>query len=123
MDATNVKGTIESSRSNQCRTCETPRVAGRQRLATAPRELGEGLRDAHRGRVRLQQPGHDPVDLSQADRAHVVGKAVSAADDLIAKAAEKVEAKRDPALHAHKAPMGYQLRGVSTLLDRNGNVA
>lgn len=47
---------------------------------------------------------------------------MSAADELIAQAAAKANALKDPKLHAHKAPDGYRLRGVSTLLDADGAV-
>lgn len=35
----------------------------------------------------------------------------------------KADPRKDPALHAPKAPAGYHLRGVSTLLDAEGNVS
>lgn len=35
---------------------------------------------------------------------------------------ERKAAKTQPALHQHEAPAGYRLRGVSTLLDGDGNV-
>ena len=45
------------------------------------------------------------------------------AQDLIDQAASRKDAKKDPALHNFQAPIGYHLKGVSTLLDKEGNVA
>jgi hypothetical protein len=42
------------------------------------------------------------------------------AEDLIAQAESRDKAKVYPSLHNHKAPPGYHLRGVSTLLDAEG---
>jgi len=42
------------------------------------------------------------------------------AEDLIAQADSRAKAKVYPALHNHKAPPGYHLRGVSTLVDAHG---
>jgi hypothetical protein len=44
------------------------------------------------------------------------------AEDLIAQAEERAKARTHPDLHNHKAPIGYHLRGVSTLLDAEGAV-
>lgn len=44
------------------------------------------------------------------------------ADDLIAQAYARRQAKKDPALHNFQAPLGYHLKGVSTLLNKEGNV-
>jgi hypothetical protein len=44
------------------------------------------------------------------------------ADDLIAQAAERGQAKKDPTLHNFEAPLGYHLKGVSTLIDKDGKV-
>jgi hypothetical protein len=41
-------------------------------------------------------------------------------EKLIKEAQERAAAKKDPTLHAHEAPAGYRLRGVSTLLDAAG---
>lgn len=35
---------------------------------------------------------------------------------------ERLAARTDPKLHQHSAPLGYRLRGASTLLDADGNV-
>jgi hypothetical protein len=58
-----------------------------------------------------------------AEKSVVGAKKKLTADDLIAQAALRKEAKKDPKKHSHQAPLGYHLRGVSTLLDRDGNVA
>lgn len=44
------------------------------------------------------------------------------AEDLIAQAACRREAKKDPTKHNYVAPIGYHLKGVSTLLDKEGKV-
>lgn len=44
------------------------------------------------------------------------------AEDLIAQAASRREAKKDPTKHNYVAPIGYHLKGVSTLLDKEGIV-
>lgn len=48
---------------------------------------------------------------------------MKALDDLLAEAELRTAAKTKPELHSHEAPLGYRLKGVSTLLDGNGNVA
>lgn len=48
---------------------------------------------------------------------------LSRLDELIAEAAAKRTARTDPAEHTHKAPAGYKLKGVSTLLRADGSVA
>lgn len=45
------------------------------------------------------------------------------AQDLIDQASSRKDAKKDPTLHNFQAPIGYHLKGVSTLLDKEGNVA
>lgn len=45
------------------------------------------------------------------------------ADDLIAQAYARRQAKKDPALHNFQAPLGYHLKGVSTLINKEGHVA
>ena len=50
--------------------------------------------------------------------AEALGINVRNAERLLARAAKKL-----PELHAQKAPPGYRLRGVSTLLDADGNAA
>lgn len=45
---------------------------------------------------------------------------MSITDDFEKMVSERLSARTDPKLHAQRAPEGYRLRGVSTMLDRTG---